>query len=52
MKCMGFQIVFNILKMKKHPANRLAKYILPTTWERGFEEMSLAESQMQLLYSI
>ena len=48
MKYMGFQIVFNISKIKKTLQTDWPNTFLPTTWERGFEEMFLAESQKQL----
>ena len=45
MKYMGFQIVGKIEKIQKTDCSNT---FLPTTWERGFEEMFLAESQRQL----
>ena len=42
---MGFQIVFNILKIKK-TLQTWSNEFLPTTWERGFEEMFLTEVTM------
>ena len=48
MKYMGFQIVFNILKIKKTLQTDWPNTIWPTTWERGFKENFLAESQRQL----
>ena len=48
MKHMGFQIVSNILKIKKTLQTDWPNTFLPTTSERGFEEMFLAESQRQL----
>ena len=48
MKWMGFQIVFNKLKIEKTPRTDWPNAFPPTTWERVFEEMLLAESQRQL----
>ena len=45
---MGFQIVFNISKIKKTLQTDWPNTFLPTTWEAGFEEMFLVESQRQL----
>ena len=47
MKYMGFQIVFNILKIKKHPANWLVKYIFAyilrkTCWRNVFGRITKA----------
>ena len=36
MKYMGFQIVFNISKVKKNPANSLAKYIFAYNLRKRF----------------
>ena len=48
MKYMVFQIVFNILKIKKTLQTDWPNTIWPTTSERGFKENFLAESQRQL----
>ena len=45
---MGFQIVFNTLKIKKTLQTDWPNTFLSTTCERGFEEMFLVESQKQL----
>ena len=49
MKYMDFQIVFNILKIKKILQTDWPNTCLPTTWELDFADiMFLAESQRQL----
>ena len=48
MKYMGFQILYKTSKIEKTMQTDRSNPFLPTTWERGFEEMLLAESQRQL----
>ena len=49
MKYMGFQIVFNILKVKKTMPTGWPKTFWPTTREPGFSDIKfLAESQRKL----
>ena len=49
MKYFGFQVDFNILKIKKTRQTEWPNTFWPTTWEPGFAEIRfLAESQKQL----